>query len=75
MTAQGQCREDDTTLVIDNDTEVTIEHVSLSAVPEHRRGVDTTMDTTEATFSGSFSVEFEDADDALEFWEWLHESV
>lgn len=73
MTAQGQCRGDDTTLVIDGDTDVTIEDVSLKRVPEHRRGVGTTLDAAEAEFEGSFTVEFENEDDAREFWEWLHQ--
>jgi hypothetical protein len=71
MSSQGQCREDDTTLVINEETHVQIEDVSMQRVPECRSGVGTTLDEHDMEFEGSFTVEFEDKADAIEFWQWL----
>lgn len=72
MTAQGQCRLDDTTLVIDGDTDVIVDDVSLTRETGEREGLQSEMLDADMTFSGSFSVVFEDEDDAREFWDWLH---
>jgi hypothetical protein len=71
-TAEGQYRAVDTTLVIHGDTDVVIDDVSLTRGTGEHEGMATTLDDADMTFSGSFSVAFEDEDDAREFWEWLH---
>jgi hypothetical protein len=68
----GQCRAIDTNLVIDGNTDVAIEDVSLTRETGEHEGLQDAMLNADMTFSGSFSVAFEDEDDAREFWEWLH---
>jgi hypothetical protein len=70
--AQGQYRAVDTNLVIDGDTDVVIEDVSLTRETGEHEGLQNEMLDADMTFSGSFTVSFEEEDDAREFWEWLH---
>lgn len=74
MTAEGQCRSDDRTLMVDGDTDVIIENVSMTKISDERVGVGTALEDADMEFSGSFTVEFEDRVDALRFWAWLHGS-
>lgn len=71
--AEGQCRWNDTTLVINGETVTQIEDISLTRVSDGERGVNAEfLDGADMTFEGSFTVEFDDEADAKEFWDWLN---
>jgi hypothetical protein len=60
--------------VIDGDTDVSIEDVSMMQTSDERECMSTTLDDADMEFTGSFTVVFEDRVDALRFLSWLRGS-